>query len=164
MLRPVDGNPPHPRTPKKHTPPSVRAKLHTYMTLTAGNHYGWHYHEVRPLKIPAVLARGVQADCSFGCVILCKWADGPDPTGNHFDGYGNSVSMFKHLRHIEQREARVGDIAVFGPEGEWHAVMVYTPHHANPVFWSHGHEGAPNLYPLSADSRRPVTFLRNPVP
>ena len=164
MLAPVAGNAPHPKTPTQHTPPSIRSRLHTYMTMTAGNHFGWNYVEQRPLKVPPVLAHGVMADCSYGCVILCRWAGAPDPTGNRFDGYGNSSSMFAHLPHITIGEARVGDFAVFGPDGEWHAVMVYTPSPTNPVFWSHGHQGAPNLYPLSADKRRPVTFLRNPIP
>lgn len=164
MLRPVDGNPARPLTPTKHTPPSVRGQLHALMAETAGNRYGWHYHEVRPLSIPPRLARGVQADCSYGCVILCKWAGAPDPTGMSFDGYGNSTSMFQHLQHIALQDARVGDFGVFGPEGSWHAVMFYTAGTDNPMLWSHGHEGAPNFYPLSADSRRPFTVLRNPVP
>jgi hypothetical protein len=153
--------PPKP-APTHHTPPSVRDVLHQLMTETAGNAYGWNYREVRPLPIPARLAHGVNADCSYGCVVLCKWAGAPDPTGMGFDGYGNSVSMYQHLEHIPLAQATVGDCLVFGPDGEWHATMIYRPG-PDPVLWSHGHQGAPNLYPLSADPRRPVTALRLPV-
>jgi hypothetical protein len=141
----------------------VRAQLHALMAETAGNRYGWNYAEVRPLTIPARLAHGVRADCSYGCVILCRWAGAPDPTGYRFNGYGNSTSMFEHLAHISLAQARTGDFIVFGPSGSWHATTIYTPG-TNPMLWSHGHQGAPNFYPLSADNRRPCTVLRNPIP
>jgi hypothetical protein len=79
------------------------------MAETAGNRYGWNYAEVRPLTIPARLAHGVRADCSYGCVNLCRWAGAPDPTGYRFNGYGNSTSMFEHLAHNSLAQARTGD-------------------------------------------------------
>lgn len=157
------GNPVHPGTPRTHTAPSIRSVLHGLMAETAGNRYGWNYREVRPLSIPPRLAHGVNADCSFGCKILCSWAGAPDPTGGHFDGWGNSTSMFMHCQHIPLAEAKVGDFIVFGPNGSEHATMIFQPDAHNPVLWSHGHQGAPDLYHL-ADDHRPWTVLRNPVP
>jgi hypothetical protein len=151
----------NPQAPTEHHPPSVRELLHAYMAATAGNPYGWTYNEVRPLALPAaVLAHGVKADCSFGIKVICKWAGAPDPTGEHYDEYGNSVSMYQHLPHITLAQAQVGDIIVFGPNGQWHATMIFKPDPNNPMLWSHGHQGAPNLYPLSADTRRPITVVR----
>jgi GH24 family phage-related lysozyme (muramidase) len=146
-------------TPKKHIQPSKRDLRHAYMTATAGNPYGWNYREVRPLGIPAKLAHGINADCSFGVKILCDWAGVPDPTGSNYDGYGNSVSMFHHLPHVTKAQAKTGDILVFGPNGEWHATMILEPG-ADPLLWSHGHQGAPNLYRLSQDKRTPWTICQ----
>jgi hypothetical protein len=150
-------------TPKKHQAPSKRELLHAYMVATAGDAYGWRYREVRPLSMPPRLVHGVNADCSFGVKILCDWAGVPDPTGGHFDGFGNSVSIYQHLPHIPLAEAKVGDIVLFGPNGEWHAAMILKPG-PDPLLWSHGHQGAPNLYPLSSDSRTPVTICRIDAP
>ena len=154
--------PPAP-TPRKHIQPSKRDLLHAYMTATAGNPYGWNYREVRPLTMPAKLAHGVNADCSFGVKILCDWAGVPDPTGGNYDGYGNSGSVFHHLAHVTKAQAKTGDIVVFGPNGEWHATMILEPG-ADPLLWSHGHQGAPNLYRLSQDKRTPWTICQIAVP
>ena len=154
--------PPKP-TPKKHLPPSKRELLHAYMVATAGNAFGWNYREVRPLVLPPRLAHGVDADCSYGVTILCDWAGVPDPTGGKFDGYGNSVSIYQHLPHIPIGEAKTGDILLFGPNGAWHATMILQPA-LDPMLWSHGHQGAPNLYRLSQDKRQPVTICRIDAP
>lgn len=153
-LRP-NSKPPQP-TPRKHLRPGKRDLLHALMIATAGNPYGWNYREVRPLTMPPKLAHGVNADCSFGVKILCDWAGVPDPTGGKFDGYGNSTSIFRQLPHVPINQAKTGDIVLFGPEGAWHAAMILEPGR-DPLLWSHGHQGAPNLYHLSDDSRRPVT-------
>ncbi len=157
-----NAKPPKP-TPKKHVPPDKRTLLHAFMVATAGNAYGWTYREVRPLSLPPKLAHGVIADCSFGVKVLCDWAGVPDPTGENYDGYGNSTSIFEHLPHVPLAQAKTGDILLFGPEGAWHATMILSPG-ADPMLWSHGHQGAPNLYPLSADSRRPITVCRIQAP
>jgi len=150
-------------TPKTHQAPSKRDLLHAFMTATAGNAYGWNYREVRPLPLPAKLSHGVNADCSFGVKILCDWAGVPDPTGENYDGYGNSISIYNHLPHISKAQAKTGDILLFGPNGAWHATMILEPG-ADPLLWSHGHQGAPNLYRLSADKRTPVTFCQIAAP
>jgi len=156
-MRP-NSKPPKP-TPKKHVAPDKRTLLHALMVATAGNAYDWNYREVRPLTMPPKLVHGVNADCSFGVKVLCDWAGVPDPTGGNYDGYGNSTSIFHHLAHVPLADARTGDILLFGPEGSWHAAMVLEPG-KDPMLWSHGHQGSPNLYPLSADARRPVTVCR----
>jgi hypothetical protein len=133
------------------------------MVATAGNAYGWNYREERPLPLPPRLAYGVDADCSFAVKVLCRWAGVPDPTGGGYDGYGNSTSIFRCLPHVPLARARTGDVVVFGPDGAWHAAMVLEPG-SDPLLWSHGHQGAPNLYPLSADPRRPVVACRIAAP
>jgi hypothetical protein len=139
--------------------PTQRDELFAYMTATATGRFGWIYDETRPLAVPPVLAHGVVGDCSFGLVVLCAWAGLADPTGGAYDGWGNSRSIFHHLPHIRIARGRVGDIVLFGVEGRDHAAMIYAPA-ADPLLWSFGHQGAPNLYPLSADRRTPVTVCR----
>lgn len=151
--------------PTHHDKPTVRDELLAYMTATATGKYGWQYREIRPLTLPPLLQAGLEADCSFGVKILCHWAGvKDDPTGENWNGYGNSGSIFGHLPHITVAEAKVGDIVVIGPGGEYHAAMILTPDPQNPRLWSFGHQGAPNVYPLLADTRRPFTICRIPAP
>lgn len=143
---------------------TVRASLRVLMAETARNEPNWHYRYDRPLTMPTLnqaLGGVVYADCSFGCSILLRLAGGPDPTGD--DWQGNSTSMYRHLPHIERGELQVGDIVVFGRDGDQHAVMVYRLA-ADPIVWSHGQEAGPILVPLSVEIRahagQPVTYLR----
>ena len=152
-------------TPTHHDKPTVRDELHAYMTATATGKYDWQYREIRPLQLPPLLSHGVEADCSFGVKILCHWAGvQDDPTGEQWDGYGNSSSIFAHLPHVSVAEAKVGDIVVIGPGGEYHAAMILATDPENPKLWSFGHQGAPNVYPLLSDTRRPFTVCRIPAP
>jgi hypothetical protein len=132
-------------------------------TAVPVNAKGWTYAEVRPIKFPANVAHPVTTDCSGGCITLCKWGGAPDPSGNNFDGSGNSTSFFEHLPHITADQATTGDLIVFGPSGDEHAVMVYGPG-ADPQVWSHGQQGDPHIVALSAEkAAHPgalVTFLR----
>ena len=152
----------NPNAPEVNARPSTRDELQAYMAATATGRFGWIYKEARPLTVPPLLAHGVVADCSFGVTIVCAWAGLPDPTGGGYDGWGNSVSIFHHLPHVPVARGKVGDILLFGVNGQDHATMIYTPG-ANPLLWSFGHQGAPNLYPLSADHRTPVTVCRIPA-
>lgn len=152
------------RTPRRRVAPSQRTVLIRLMHETASGHLDWQYRELRPLSLPALGPHGqvpyrVTADCSWGVKLLCKWAGLPDPTDRKYDGYGNSVSIFHALPHIALAKAKAGDILLFGPEGEWHATMILEPG-PDPLLWSMGHQGAPNLYRLSADTRRPITICQ----
>jgi len=162
-LTPLDAEPNRgPDAPYVHMRPSKRDELHAYMAATATGRFGWIYEETRPLAIPPLLAHGVVADCSFGVTVLCAWAGLPDPTGGDYDGWGNSTSIFHHLPHVPLARGKAGDILLFGVHGADHATMIYA-RRADPLLWSFGHQGAPNLYPLSADRRTPVTVCRIPA-
>jgi hypothetical protein len=82
---------------------------------------------------------------------------------NGFGIYGNSQTIWAMLPPVEKRRLEVGDLVVFGPDGTVHAAMVYQVD-ADPMLWSFGHEGAPNLYRLSADNREHVfrKLMRDP--
>jgi hypothetical protein len=124
-----------------------------HATLTDEQSRGaWTYRAVRPLPVPATWTPGqrVVADCSWGVKLLCRWANAPDPMGGPI---GNSATIAAHLPHLYlTTELQVGDPVTFGRWGTEHAAMVMEPGR-DPLLWSMGHQGAPNAYRLSWDSR-----------
>lgn len=130
-------------------------------------HHTWTYSFTRPLHVPASwhVGQHVVGDCSKGVQYLCKWAGAPDPMENGYGEWGNSYTLWIHLRHLDHPSLLlVGDIVTFGHDGEEHAAMVLERSTAgNPLLWSFGHEGAPNTYRLH-DDHRPAQYLRLPVP
>lgn len=151
-----------------------RQKLKQQMEATAKNEPNWHYAFRRPLTIPTEEQADhgvVYADCSFGVKDLCALAGVPDPTGNQFNGWGNSTSIYLHLPHIELSEIQPGDIVLFGVQGSVHATMVYAvgKRTADTVrVWSHGQERGPIIVTLAvevaAHPGQPVTFCRAVAP
>src|SRR5262249_13183310 len=149
----------------------IRVEMRNLMLETLADearYRNWTYRAIRPCYVPHVYYHGefIKGDCSKGCQFLAFWGGGPDPMGLHFGPYGNSATMCHHLQHLDSaHELLVGDYVTFGWGGNDHAACVLEPDHdhGNPLLWSFGHQGAPNTYRLSADSR-PKQFLRNPVP
>jgi hypothetical protein len=124
--------------------------------------HDWIYAAVRPMYVPAswVAGQRVVGDCSKGCQYIARWAEGPDPMGEDFGPYGNSSTLW--LRAIEHydhpSELEVGDFVTFGQDGDEHATVVLEGG-SDPLLWSFGHQGSPNSYRLSQDTR-PAQFLR----
>ncbi len=142
----------------------VRLKLQKLMGATIADRANWTYREIRPMPVPPSWTKGqkVVGDCSKGVQFLAKWAGAPDPMGNNFGAFGNSQTIWLHLRHVATAaELEVGDIVTFGLDGEDHAAMVMQAD-PDPMLWSFGHQGAPDMYRLSAD-RREKTFCRLPI-
>lgn len=119
----------------------------------------FQYEEVRPLPLTWPPHHTV-TDCSF-FVKLCYWKAGAqDPTGLHYSGYGNSDSLYARGRHILKRQAKKGDVIVFGPGGSVHAVVIVQME-PDPVCSSMGKPGDPSLVHLSEClSLGEPTFLR----
>jgi hypothetical protein len=140
----------------------ARDRLRRLMAATAADSSRWFYRPVRPQAVPQSWARGqtVTADCSKAVQFLCRWAGGiPDPMRSNWGPYGNSQTLWSLMQPLETRgQLQPGDVVVFGPDGRDHAAMVYAAD-ADPLLWSFGHQGAPNLYRLSADRR--VTAFRS---
>lgn len=137
--------------------PPARQRLHDLMTQTVADEKKsstWTYRAVRPLSVPVSWKVGqrVTGDCSKGVQMLCRWAGAPDPMRNSYSAYGNSSTIWAVLPRINKSQLEVGDIVLFGPNGNDHAAMVYQVD-ADPMLWSFGHQGAPNFYRLSYDSR-----------
>jgi hypothetical protein len=81
--------------------------------------------------------------------------------------YSNGVpvvytgTMLGHLPHYtDPSKAGIGALVVYGPATGDHVSMVYEPG-ADPLLWSHGFDGGPQLVRLSVQRsyhRAPVTF------
>lgn len=147
----------------------VRAGLERIMRATLADQaarHDWTYRAVRPMPVPPQWKPGqsVVGDCSKGVQYVCRWVPGvPDPMGQNWGPYGNSATICARLRHLASpAELQVGDLITFGPDGDEHATMVLEAG-ADPLLWSFGHQGAPNMYRLSQDGRE-HQLLRLPVP
>ncbi len=144
-----------------------RLKLQQLMQATLADeaaHHSWNYHAVRPMPVPLSWATGqhVSGDCSKGVQYLARWAAAPDPMQNGFTAYGNSQTIWLKLHHLASPgQLEVGDIVVFGPDGRDHAAMVLKAG-SDPLLWSFGHQGAPNSYRLSQDTRI-KTYCKLPI-
>lgn len=132
------------------------------------------YSQVRPLKFytKSQLEAKFSAkqdvnefDCSGSIMQLYFMSGCKDPSGYHFDGDGNTVTMLAHLKHYERAaDAHAGALVVFGanlPLALQHVCMVWEQG-ADPIVWSHGQPGV-ELLKLSEETvahpRAMVTFL-----
>ncbi len=140
------------------TAKAIRAALGKLMHETLvdqANHGTWTYRAIRPLYVPHIWTPGqrVVSDCSKGVQYLCRWAAAPDPMGSGYGPYGNSQTICMHLHHLDHpSQLQVGDPVTFGRWGEEHAAIVLEAGN-DPLLWSDGHQGAPNSYRLSWDTR-----------
>lgn len=155
--------------PIKATGIDYRAKLVDLMTRTLSDesvNHDWIYHAVRPMYVPSSWKPGqkVTGDCSKGVQYLCRWAGLPhDPMNWGWGPLGNSSTLCARLPHAASASQLVpGDIVTFGPYGDEHAAMVLKAG-TDPTLWSFGHQGAPNSYNLSWDTRE-KQFLKLIVP
>ncbi len=136
-----------------------------------------HYRQFRPMDttdwtephLRSILSGGsdVWMDCSEGVTALCKWAGLADPNGNHYNGYGFTDTLYKHLtkHYHDGRHALTGAIVIWGDyPGTHHTAMVRhaDPKYGNPLLWSMGSESDPRFISLVDETRaqrgRPYTF------
>ena len=138
----------------------VRQKLAKLMDQTTANRARWHYAQFRPcgahVTWEEAVGGTVWADCSAGSAIIARLAGAPNPLhAGAFDGIGNTGTCWAHLKHITLAEMQVGDCFVYGlgPNGTHHMTMLreVAP---DPLEWSNGWEGAPELIRHSDELRR----------
>jgi hypothetical protein len=142
------------------------------MRLLLAHEPGIHYLQRRPMhlarysehELELMLAHGVPlaADCSETVTAICRLVGLHDPNGRHYDGFGNTTTMYNHLPHYHNPSlAGLGALCTFGPDGADHVVSVMTPG-ADPWCFSHGAEAGPRRVRWSVEKaihRSPATFL-----
>ena len=119
------------------------------------------YQEMRPIDFNWV--KPIRIDCSGFCISVYKKAGAHDPSGNNFNGEGNSVSLWQKGKKILQRQLHPGDIITFGVGGTIHAVIClqYGWFTKDPLCASMGRQGDPHQVRLSVLSGLgEPTFLR----
>lgn len=91
------------------------------------------------------LEHGIAIDCSESVTLICHVAGLSDPSGFHFDGSGNTQSMFDHLKHYtDPRLALPGALCFLGAPGRLSTQHVCMVRHSgtDPTLFSHGGNGA----------------------
>src|ERR1019366_2473866 len=104
------------------------------------------YAEIRPIDF--VWKKPIRIDCSGYCISVYHQAGAHDPSGNNFNGSGNSDSLFAKGKHITLGELMGGDLITFGPGGSVHAVIALEGG-SNPLCASMGQQGDPSLVNLN---------------
>lgn len=147
----------------------TRMRLASLMDATVKNRANWHYAQFRPCGVHTTFEQAetgtVWADCSAGTAILARLAGAPNPLhSGGFDGYGNTGSSWAHLGHISVTEVSVGDVVIYGqgPDGTHHMSMIREAS-PDPLLWSNGWEGAPELIRFSTQNEHQggyATFCR----
>lgn len=149
-----------------------RDHLKALMKWTVAHEPQIHYAQRRPMRtinyyesdVARIFKDGssITMDCSEGVTCLSKWAGLKDPNGRGYDGLGYTGTLLGYLPHYSDPEdADVGALVVYGPGAGDHVSMVYTPG-KDPMLWSHGLEGGPQLIKFSQQRtyhRKPITFL-----
>ncbi len=112
---------------------------HGQFTYTEGPQR-WHMVESKPGTLPQF------CDCSAFVTGLAKWAGAGDPNGLAYKG-GYTGTLLTHCNHITKKQARMGDLIVYGPGTGTHVVMVLERLGAGDFsVVSHGHQGDPGQY------------------
>jgi len=102
-------------------------------------------------------------DCSQGIACVYKWSGLKNPSGKFAPGWpGTTGTMLHNLPHFtDPAKARVGDLVIYGAGTGEHGSMVYQEG-KDPLLWSHGFDGGPQLIRLSVQRtfhHLPVTLL-----
>lgn len=123
-----------------------------------------HYAETRPIPVQAsgLLHRlPFTTDCSGFTVTCYRAAAAPDPSGNTYDGAGNTGSFLAHGQKVTTPHP--GDVVVYGQPPAGHHAAIVVRGGFDPLTVSHGNENGPLLITVSQERRyQPpgVTYLR----
>jgi hypothetical protein len=126
------------------------------------------YDEDRPIPLEEIKQRKAnRTDCS-GIIIGVFYSVGSpvDPSGNHFDGEGNTTSFIETCHHITQATLQPGDIIEFGGTADLaHAALVTHVDGAEILLASNGENAGPITISLEQEitERRAGGFPVKPI-
>lgn len=124
------------------------------------------YKEQRPMQTISLFEQSIydnfkrgwkmMLDCSEMATLICRLAGLHDPNGSGYSGYGDTLTLYRHLPHYTDPErAGIGALVVFGapfnPLSNQHVALVYNTSIAegDPLLFSHGSSAGPILLKLS---------------
>lgn len=124
------------------------------------------YEEVRPGDLGARLPRW--DDCSLSFINIYYLAGGHDPSGNNFNGWGNTASLARNGQAID-KDLRIMDGVIFYDGKGWEpsntvhiAMLVNVENQSDPLTMSHGDSEQPAFVRVSEDGR-PHRYFRYAV-
>lgn len=134
------------------------------MNLLVADKQQIDYVQHRPMHTIAIdsidalvkaLSARIGMDCSESTVLVFHIAGLKDPTGNGYDGEGNTESMLANtMKHFsDPAEANPCSLVIFDadqPLDKQHVAIVHTADKTsgNPLLFTHGHQGDPSLIRL----------------
>ena len=141
----------------------IRQNMVANCQWAVAHHGQFTYAEIRPYSIVPLRTVPVTLDCSSFATLMAMWSGAADPSGNGFNGRGNTDTMLAHSQHIPRAETQPGDFAVFGLNPSQHVVVLIQSAAGGDgaLCVSHGRPGDPVEVPLSEEIvAQPITFLR----
>lgn len=126
-----------------------------------------HYREVRPIPYqPAGVLHKLPftTDCSGFVGICYRSAAAPDPSGENYNGAGNTGTLLAHGVKVANPEP--GDVVIYGDPPTGHHAAIIVRGGGDPLTVSHGSEAGPLLITVSDERKfQPpgVTYRRYPV-
>ena len=110
------------------------------------------YSMTRPAPLQAFKAgKQVKTDCSGACLCIYYAAGAPDPSGNNYNGEGNTDSLFANCEHIPYADCQPADmIDVVQGDGTEHVYLVVERTGGDLKVFSNGGPGAARFEMLSA--------------
>lgn len=143
---------------------ALRQAVVNWATWAVANKGWFTYQESRPFPLYEPSAsRHIANDCS-ATVVLCFWlASAPDPTGNHFNGYGNTDSLVAHCQQIPLSVVQPGDLVIYYEGGQTVHTAIIVQADPDPLTMSHGMPSEPALVHVSQDGRPHLYFRALPV-
>lgn len=112
----------------------------------------WHYLQARPFRnLGRDPKAGGYSDCSEMVTCATYWVHTdiglfvPDPNGNHYNGWGNTDTLWRHRSGTVHGLYQVGDYAIYGPNWKTkHTTMCrQAGTYATAIFSSNGSEAGP---------------------
>ena len=135
------------------TVPQIRAALVANTMFAEAHRSEIHYAEVRPYPLIPWRNLPFTTDCSGFSIIMCKWTtDTPDPSGNGFNGTGNTDSVDCNLNTIAFADVQPGDFVIYGPVTATVHMAIIVSKGATPATTfvvSHGTEAGPSYMSLA---------------
>jgi hypothetical protein len=133
------------------TVPQIRAALVANAMWAHAHAATIHYAEIRPIDMVPWHTATFTTDCSGFSILMSKWTtDAPDPSGNGFNGTGNTDSVDCQLNTIEGHYVQPGDFVIYGPVTHTNHMAIFVePVNGQAMVVSHGTEAGPSYMSLA---------------